>query len=302
MSYCRKCGTQLQDGTRFCAMCGTPTGNEQSYINTPPAADGRQADGIQPYANGTTTNRIQSPYADGTTMNGAQPYSPYGATLQPQDSRKALAIIGTLVLFIVVVALILLIVLLTRNFDNTSHSEQQQTETITEQPIEQDAYEHINRFFEQYYEASASGDVETYTSMRSFTDETERILMQKKANYIDYYQNLSCYTKPGPTEHSYLVYVYYEVKFLDIRTPAPGVNTFYLCTSDAGELYIYSGEIDQDVANYIGTVTMQEDVQDLFHSVKVMYNNAVTSDEELEEFFATFSEMLRNDVERALTE
>ena len=30
-------------------------------------------------------------------------------------------------------------------------------------------------------------------------------------DYIEYYQNLTCYTKPGPVENSYIVYVYYKV-------------------------------------------------------------------------------------------
>lgn len=171
-----------------------------------------------------------------------------------------------------------------------------------EYPLELNAYEHVNSFFQRYYEASTFGDVDTYVSMRSYTDEAERIRMRKKANYIDYYQNLNCYTKPGPVENSYLVYVYYEVKFRGIDTTAPGLKTFYLCTNDAGELYVFSGDVDQNAKDYMRTVSTQDDVKDLFNRVKVTYNNAVASDKELEEFLATLAENLKNEVTLALRE
>lgn len=171
-----------------------------------------------------------------------------------------------------------------------------------EYPLEQDAYEHVNSFFQKYYEASTFGDVETYASMRSHTDLIERIRMQKKSNYIDYYQNLSCYTKPGPVENSYLVYVYYEVKFRGIHTPAPGLKTFYLCTNEAGELYVFSGDVDQNVMYYMRTASTQEDVKDLFKRVKVTYNNAVASDKDLENFLATLADSLNTEVKLALKE
>ncbi|MCM1104589.1 MAG: SH3 domain-containing protein [Clostridium sp.] len=204
------------------------------------------------------------------------------------------------------ICLVLVIVvacILVRNFRMQPEPvSENQIDQIQEYPLEKDAYEHVNTFFQRYYEASTYGDVETYASMRSYTDATERVRMQKKANYIDYYQNLSCYTKPGPIENSYLVYVYYEVKFRGISTPAPGLKTFYLCTNDAGELYVFSGEVDQNVDDYMRTVSLQEDVKDLFNRVKVTYNNAVASDKDLETFLETLAEHLTEEVKLALAE
>lgn len=203
------------------------------------------------------------------------------------------------------ICLVLVIVvacILVRNFRQQPAPASEDMDIVEEYPLEKDAYEHINLFFERYYEACTLGDVDTYVSMRSYTDETECIRMQKKANYIDYYQNLSCYTKPGPVENTYLVYVYYEVKFRGINTPAPGLKTFYVCTNDAGELYIYSDEVDQNVKDYMRTVSLQEDVKDLFTRVKVTYKNAVASDKTLDDFLKVLSENLLNEVTEALKE
>ena len=173
---------------------------------------------------------------------------------------------------------------------------------VPEYPLEQDAHEEVNSFFQRYYEAIGYGDVETYASMRSYTDDEERVRIQKKANYIDYYQNLSCYTKPGPVENSYLVYVYYEVKFRGIHTPAPGLNTFFLCTDDAGQMYVFSENLDSNVKDYMRRITTQQDVKDLFNRVKVTYDDTVASDKELEEFLSTLAQNLKDEVTLALRE
>lgn len=204
---------------------------------------------------------------------------------------------------ICLVLVIIVACILVRNFRMQPEPVSENAEDmIPEYPLEQDAHEEVNSFFQRYYEAIGYGDVETYASMRSYTDDEERVRIQKKANYIDYYQNLSCYTKPGPVENSYLVYVYYEVKFRGIHTPAPGLNTFFLCTDDAGELYVFSDKLDRNVKDYMRTVTTQQDVKDLFYRVKVTYDDTVASDKELEEFLSTLAQDLKDEVTLALRE
>ena len=117
-----------------------------------------------------------------------------------------------------------------------------------------------------------------------------------KSDYVEYYQNVTCYTKPGPVENSYLVYVYYEVKFHDIDTVAPGLNTLYVCTNDTGELYVFSGDVDSYVSEYMQLVSTQQDVKDLFNRVQVTYNDAVDSDEDLKAFLEDLAVNLKNDV------
>lgn len=167
---------------------------------------------------------------------------------------------------------------------------------VPEEPLQENAYDYINQFVAKYYTACMEGDVDTYMSMRSYTDEVEQIRMQKKANYIEYYQNITCYTKPGPVEASYIVYVYYEVKFQNIDTVAPGLNTLYVCTNDNGELYVFSGDVDEDVSKYMQAVSLQEDVKDLFNKVQVNYNDAVAADENLKAFLEELAVKLKEDV------
>lgn len=173
---------------------------------------------------------------------------------------------------------------------------------VPDVPLEENAYDHINQFVLRYYDACTYGDVDTYVAMRSYTDDTEKIRMQKKANYIDYYQNIICYTKPGPVENSWLCYVSYELKFRDLDSVAPGLNTLFLCTDENGELYVFSGEVDANVTEYMKAMSTQTDVLNLFRRVTTAYDDAVASDEALRVFMEDLAEHLKADVRAAVAE
>lgn len=169
----------------------------------------------------------------------------------------------------------------------------------TEVPIDllqENAYEHVNQFMSVYFKALADGDVETFISMRTNTDDTDRIKMQIKSKYVESYNNLICYTKPGPTPNSFMVYAYNEIKFYDIETLVPGLNAFYVCTTEDNELIIFAGETDENSTFYMQEVSTQLDVIDLFTKVQVKYNDAVDSDEELSLFLEKIAPQIKGEV------
>ncbi|MBQ0042762.1 MAG: SH3 domain-containing protein [Lachnospiraceae bacterium] len=166
----------------------------------------------------------------------------------------------------------------------------------TQSPVEENAYDFVNQFVNKYYGACAEGDVESYVSMRSKTDETDKILMTKKSNYIENYNVVDVYTKPGYIDNSFIAYVHYEVKFKDFETTAPGMNTLYLCTDEEGNLFVESGEKDADTEKYMETVSAEEDVADLFNRIQVNYNDVVDSDEGLKAFLEDLAVNLKNEV------
>ncbi|MCR5627604.1 MAG: SH3 domain-containing protein [Lachnospiraceae bacterium] len=151
--------------------------------------------------------------------------------------------------------------------------------------LEQNTHEEINEFFTKYYQAMADGDIDTVASMWSNLDDENKIRFQTKASFTESYDNLSCYTKPGPVDNSYIVFAYYEIKFNNIDTRAPGLSTFYVCTNDNGELYIQDmNSIPDNQKNYITAIANQSDVQDLLTEVDTLYTNNIESDPTLEAF------------------
>ena len=57
--------------------------------------------------------------------------------------------------------------------------------------------------------------METVKSLKDYSDQAELLRIQEKSKYLESYDDINCYTKPGPIEDSYVVYVTYYAKFHD---------------------------------------------------------------------------------------
>jgi len=162
----------------------------------------------------------------------------------------------------------------------------------TEEELEQDAYPAVNELMKKYYQAMADGDVETLLTITEGLDQKEQIKIAKKSEYIESYPVLTCYTKNGLAEDTYIVYAYYEVKLTGFEECAPGLNTWYVVGDKAGKYVVSAGEQSSDVIAYCESVSAQDDVVDLFNTVQVKYNDLRTNNVELSDFLDELPELL----------
>ncbi len=146
--------------------------------------------------------------------------------------------------------------------------------------------EALTAFISTYYNALAQGDLETIKGISNFVKDTEVIRIQELGKYTESYPKIEIYTKPGPVEGSWIAYVYTLVKFYGYEDEVPGFKGFYVCTDEAGNLYLNDGETDEAVLDYIKRVSSQEDVIDLNNRVNAEYNELMTSKEELFEYIS----------------
>lgn len=168
--------------------------------------------------------------------------------------------------------------------------------------LEENAYPEINNLVRTYYDAQASGNIETITSLNSYLNEIETIRVQELSKYIEDYPVLTVYTKPGLSENSHVAYVYSEVKFVDVDQTLPGMQTYYVSIGEDGNYVINDGTYDDTIWNYIKEVTLQDDVVDLNNKVVVEYNDLLAGDEELSEFIAYLKEKINEEVGEILAE
>lgn len=160
--------------------------------------------------------------------------------------------------------------------------EQQSDEyAIPQDELEVDAHPEINDLMKKYYNAAAAGDVNTINTLRTGIDDKETIVIEKKSEYIKSYPTLTCYTKKGPIDDSYLVYVYYEVLIEGYDDPVPGLNVWYVCKDSNGSYYINEEPQDEKIADYCKVLSVQDDVVDLNNTVNVKFNELMASNEEL---------------------
>mgnify|MGYP000111964483 CR=1 FL=1 len=151
----------------------------------------------------------------------------------------------------------------------------------TEPPLQEDAYPEINKLFETYFTAKKELNVDQLNSIVVQEEPYTLEEIEKEGEYIENYQNIKCYTKPGLQDNTYLVYVYFEIKFMNIDTPAPGMVQQLVCMNSDGTLYINAGKVDADVKSYMDEVYNSQDVRALITSVEEKLQQAMSADENL---------------------
>lgn len=169
------------------------------------------------------------------------------------------------------------------NKADDASTQAQDTKTEDSDALQKNAYPEINAIINTFYTAWGKKDIE---SMKSVTDSFDAADEAKVSNstYIENYSNINTYTKKGMTDGSYVVFVSYDLKFVDINTPAPGLTQVYVMTDESGKVYIHTDDNDATIQEYINKVTQDADVQELISSVQKSYQTAQDSDEKLRKF------------------
>ena len=128
-----------------------------------------------------------------------------------------------------------------------SESAAGETESISDLETEGQAFlkdevPEVNALLASYFTAKQAADVETVYQLFGRTDtegmEELRSEYSYTSRYTDGYENIVCYTKPGPADGSYLVYVSYDLKFKSVETLAPGLFRVYVVTGADGNLQL----------------------------------------------------------------
>lgn len=173
--------------------------------------------------------------------------------------------------------------------------------TLSDEPLAENAYSNVNELMNTFYTALADGDMDTVKALKDYNSDKEIITYEKKSEFIEYYDNVSCYTKAGIEENTYFVYVTYTVKIQNIETKAPGLNAWYVYTTGDGALKI-DGDTEENIKAAFKLVTSQDDVVDLYNKIDVSYKEAVASDEMLSAFMDELPVYIKTSVGEALAQ
>lgn len=172
----------------------------------------------------------------------------------------------------------------------------------TMEPLEKDAQPEVNELVSRYFTALQQGDEAVLRELRDNTENKELFRMQENSNHIESYNNLSCYTKSGMEEDSYVVFAYYEVKFDGIDTLLPGLTPLYVRKNEAGAYYFYDFYQDRTVGEYISQIAADEDVEQLYTDVGEEYSKRLLQDENLSVYMQEYVPNMKAAVGEALEE
>lgn len=173
---------------------------------------------------------------------------------------------------------------------------------VQEIDFEENAYPEINALITSYYDAIKAVDREALMEIQGSLSETEELRLQAMAPYIDKYDNINVYTKPGPYPDTYIVYATVDVHLKEQEQATPGLQAFYVCMTDDGIYYIHTGELSAEESDFIMNVSSQADVVNLKNRVNVQYADLMESDRDLRNYWAQISVEIDSSVGEQLTE
>ncbi|MDY3919734.1 MAG: SH3 domain-containing protein [Candidatus Limivivens sp.] len=154
-----------------------------------------------------------------------------------------------------------------------------ETETEAEALVENDA--NILALVQQYYTAIANKDIDLYSTLvENATEEAKQTILDETA--IESYHNIAVYSKNGPEDASYVVYIYYEAKIAGVEPLVPSMSSLYVKTREDGSLYAADPNENADVKAAIEQMKSDTDVQKLITSVQKKYNEVLNASEELQ--------------------
>ncbi len=150
--------------------------------------------------------------------------------------------------------------------------------------LRMDAYPAISELVQKYMTAKVNCDYETIRTLVSDATVINEDDLRAKSEYIEDYKNIACYTLNGLTADSFVVYVYEDLKILNVNTLAPGMTRLYIKLDESGNPYIYLGAVDDDTQKFIEDTATNQAVIDLINTVNTKLDEAVTKDAELKKF------------------
>lgn len=157
-----------------------------------------------------------------------------------------------------------------------------------EAPLELNVHPEVNELISSYYDALLAKDSEKVKELNPYIIDKDLIYALELSKYVESYPKLDVYTKPGPVDGSYMVYLYTEMKFLEYDGLAPGLEPFYVCPDENGKLIInYKAKYENEsptVMEYIQMISQSEDVKDLYNQVKAQYSDTMAADQDFSAF------------------
>lgn len=156
--------------------------------------------------------------------------------------------------------------------------------------------EELNKLINDYYKAYASGDTDALKKVADPVSDQEVSYIQFYSQYIESFNDVKIFTKEGLSEGSYLCSVRVDLKYKDIKTPAPGLDFFYVETKD-DKLFInniYGSfnqtnniyEMDTEISDLIAIFIRQQDKLDKEAEVTDEYEAAIEKDADLKTFMS----------------
>lgn len=155
---------------------------------------------------------------------------------------------------------------------------------VATNPLEKNKYSEVNAVVETYLKASVAADMTTFSSVVSEAEQISKEDLERWYEYVEEIKNVDCYTIASVDEDSYFVYVYYEMKLVNIETLAPGLIQLYVTKTSDDNYVILISQLDDMLKEARDLSLQRQDVKDLITNVNNKLSEAASKDAKLKEF------------------
>ncbi len=157
--------------------------------------------------------------------------------------------------------------------------------TPTPNPLEKDAYQEVNDLISSYYQAKLDCNLDDFTSLVTDTTQVDIEYLQKQYEFVNSFQNITCYTKKGIGDIAYVVFIGYDSEIATITTLVPSLDRLCLTYAADGTLRVMMEEPTEEENAYIDTLMHEDDVVALYNEILEKFNAALDSDEALKALY-----------------
>ena len=169
----------------------------------------------------------------------------------------------------------------------TQEAADQQEQEEEPNELEENSHSSIERLVSKYLDCIVNGDVDALESIVDELSDADKEEVKKLDKAYESYSDLKCYTKTGPDEDSYIVFVCCDMKITGVETLAPYISCLYVSAKDeSGNRYIRYNNVEEDqtLQAYVQELEQDPEVKALYDDVNARYQEALNSDPTLAEF------------------
>lgn len=187
-----------------------------------------------------------------------------------------------------VLTVILVVLLVQTAFaDGTARGKANKGDKTQEEGLLVNEYPKVNALAEKYFAAVMNGNIDTLKEIVIPFSESDQAAATRISEFVESYDDLNCYTEDGVDENTYIAFVSYQLKFPEVDTPAPALETWIISTDESGSLYINRdmSTLSDDMKTQLEELLVREDVKKLFSDVDAKMLEALNADESLKSLY-----------------
>lgn len=156
--------------------------------------------------------------------------------------------------------------------------------------VSQNENKAINELITKYFNAKLAVDMDAMNDLVSDPSQINQNELIAQQEYIEGYQNISCYVIANEAEDAFRVYVRYDMKIKNIDTLAPSLSGLYVTIASDDSYRVYFSALDEEEETFIEAADKNMEVIKLKEEVAKKLSEALNTDPNFKQFYDKIAE------------